>query len=134
MNTKTFSLNGISTYGRLVDIYDGDTVKIIIKLFNEYFKFTCRLIKINAPEIKDNHDIAIISRNRIFSLLTKSEIDKNSTQKDIQKFLDENTTIIFLKCFEFDKYGRVLVDVFTSDNKSISDILLDEKLVNKYIT
>jgi endonuclease YncB( thermonuclease family) len=44
--------------------------------------------------------------------------------------------IVFIKCYEFDKYGRLLADVYINYNdinsKSISEILLNENLAYKY--
>ena len=37
--TPKFSLNGVKTYGRVVDVIDGDTLAIVIPIFeNKYFK------------------------------------------------------------------------------------------------
>ena len=41
---------------------------------------------------------------------------------------------MWIECVDFDKYGRLLTNVFLNkeDDKSISDILLEEKLAYKY--
>ena len=36
--TPNFSLYGKNTLGRVVDILDGDTIKIIIPLFDSFYK------------------------------------------------------------------------------------------------
>ena len=48
-----FSLNGIKTIGKIVDVYDGDTCKIILAQSNKaLLRFNCRLKFIDTPEIK----------------------------------------------------------------------------------
>ena len=84
---ELFSLNGLKTIGKIVDIYDGDTCKIVIIHENILKKFTCRLLGIDTPEIKPslqktNREKEIIDahrcRNRLLQLLTNCKnIDLN---------------------------------------------------------
>ena len=39
-----FSLNNIKTIGKVVEIYDGDTCKIVLITNNMLYKFNCRLL------------------------------------------------------------------------------------------
>ena len=40
---------------------------------------------------------------------------------------------MYVKCHDFDKYGRLLLDLYLDkDEKSISDVLLEEKLAYVY--
>ena len=61
---------------------------------------------------------------------------KLETQKDIKDYLKTITCIVFVKCYRFDKYGRLLADVYIDYNsincKSISEILLSEGLAYEY--
>ena len=47
-----FGLNGIKTIGKIVDVYDGDTCKIILINDNTLMRFNCRLKFIDTPELK----------------------------------------------------------------------------------
>ena len=53
-----FSLCGVETIGKIVDIYDGDTCSIVIIVEHEQgqpdvlYKYKCRLMGIDTPEIK----------------------------------------------------------------------------------
>ena len=38
IKTPRFSLNNLKTYGRLVDIIDGDSLSIILPIYDNYFK------------------------------------------------------------------------------------------------
>jgi endonuclease YncB( thermonuclease family) len=145
ISTPHFSLNGINTYGRLVDIYDGDTVKIVLSTFKDtFFKFDVRLNGIDTCEIKSH-----ISENKIKGLKAKKRVcdmveeiygnyvnAKLDTGTEIKDYLKSIVCIVFVKCYNFDKYGRLLADVYIDYNsvtrKSISEILLSEKLAYPY--
>ena len=140
-DTPFFSLSGKECWGRVVQIYDGDTMKIVIKLFDGYYKFNCRLNGIDTCEIKskepENKLKAIKARNRVLQLVNKHEpiqLDKAFTKKELDAYLDKHVCLVWMKCCEFDKYGRLLVHVYENDKspQSISDILLAEKLAYTY--
>ena len=147
ISTPYFSLQGVNTYGRLVDIYDGDTVKIILPVMDKFLKFDVRLNGIDTCEIKspniENKNNALKARNRICNIIQEKwgnyENSKLETQKDIKEYLKNITCIVFVKCYRFDKYGRLLADVYFNydistifKDKSISEILLNEKLAYVY--
>lgn len=139
-STPYFKLNGLNTYGRLVDIHDGDTCKIVLPVMGSYYKFNIRLNGIDTCEISSHHqenkNKALQARNKICSLIQEKwgQIDYSlETQKEIKEYLKSITCIVYVKCYDFDKYGRLLADIYIDDNqKSLSEILLDEKLAYSY--
>lgn len=140
ISTPYFKLNGLNTYGRLVDIHDGDTCKIILPIFGTYYKFNVRLNGIDTCEITshniENKNKALKARTKICSLIQEKWGHSDcpiETQKEIKEYLKSITCIVYVKCYDFDKYGRLLADVYIDDNqKSLSEILLDEKLAYSY--
>ena len=46
--------------------------------------------------------------------------------------LNENVFVVYLKCLDFDKYGRLLAEIYTHSDVSFSQHLLDNKLAYKY--
>lgn len=127
-NTPLFSLNGIKTYGRVVSILDGDTIKVIIPLLNNYYKFNVRLNGIDTYEIKGkNKDLGLQGRNRLVELITSIKINSEYKKSQIEKLLNDEVYLIWLECLEFDKYGRLLSNIFV-DEKNLSDCLIEEKL------
>jgi endonuclease YncB( thermonuclease family) len=150
-NTEQFSLNGISTFCRVVDILDGDTITCIIPILNNFYKFTIRLYGIDTCEIKsknlDIHNKGLDAKNKIISLLCKSnnvdEFDSKLTKKEMKDFLSNNFIIAYISCKEFDKFGRTLANVYLYDKTKdidaiikkencISYILIQEKLAYPY--
>lgn len=134
-STPSLSINGLKCYGRLIDVYDGDTVKVILPTFNSYYKFTIRLNGIDTCEIKSKdkilQDNGIKARDRVLELLTNN---KKDTKKDIKNLLESEVFLIWVECFNNDKYGRILANIYKDKNekKSISEILLEEKLAYSY--
>lgn len=132
-NTPYFSLDGVQMYVRVCSIYDGDTLTVVMYIHGDFYKFKCRLMGIDTCEIKSKNDenkvLAEHARQRLIELITGKKIQNN-----IDRFLNDNICVIWLQCFHFDKYGRVLVNCFTSPNitKSFNQILVDEHLAYLY--
>jgi endonuclease YncB( thermonuclease family) len=131
-NTPSFSLQNLECYCRVVKIHDGDTFTIILPVFNSFYRFSVRLVDIDTCEIKSNNPtckmIATNARKRLFELVTKQTSDLNDS------FLSDNVNLVYIKCKDFDKYGRLLGDVYKTDedDKSFSEILMEEKLAYFY--
>ena len=134
-STPELSINGLKTYGRLIDVYDGDTVKVILPTFGSYYKFTIRLNDIDTCEIRSKDKVlqnnGIKARDRLFELVTNSKVN---TKNDIKKTLESDVYLVWVDCCNKDKYGRVLANIYKDKDttKSFSEILLEEKLAYKY--
>lgn len=94
------------TYGKVIKVYDGDTITIATQLYNgslvpkkDMYKFNVRLNGIDTPEIKTSnvaeHALAIIARDALSTLI----IGK----------------VIRLENISYDKYGRLLCKAFLKD-------------------
>ena len=49
---KRFSLENQRKIGKCVDVYDGDTIQVVFQMQSELFRWTCRLVGIDTPEIR----------------------------------------------------------------------------------
>lgn len=94
------------TYGKVIKVYDGDTITIATQLYNgslvpkkDMYKFSVRMIGIDTPEIKSSNvaeqERAIIARDALSTLI----IGK----------------VVRLENISYDKYGRLLCKVFLKD-------------------
>jgi len=134
-STPELSFNGLKSYGRLIDIYDGDTIKVILPIFDSYYKFTIRLNGIDTCEIRSKdkvlQDNALKARDRLFELLTNNKVN---TKNDIKNILESDVHLVWVECCNKDKYGRILANIYKNKDteKSVSEILLEEKLAYKY--
>lgn len=140
-NTKQFSLNGQNCFVRIVDVKDGDTVVAVIPCFGEFYRFNVRLSGIDTQEMKSEDPIkkqkAIQARNRVLQLLktnTKINIDREYTRKEVKDICAEEACIVWMKCYGFDKYGRLLADIYDNehDRFSFSECLIHEGLAYSY--
>lgn len=138
---ELFSLNNQTFLGKIVEIYDGDTCKIVLIINNNLEKFNCRLLGLDTPEMKPplnkiNRDIEILNahkcRNRLLQLATSCEchIDSIIKKPQIKTLLKLNKKILTIKCHDFDKYGRLLVELI--DNENINKLLIDEGYAKSY--
>lgn len=118
-----FSLNGEYLLGKCVDVYDGDTVKIVMPLMidgeitNKLFRWNCRINRVDTPEIRT----------------------KNIKEKDYGKLVRDNlrnkilNRMVYVKCLDFDKYGRLLTEIYINEDYNYSNINKDnceDKLLN----
>ena len=114
-----FTFEGRKCEGKVVSVYDGDTVKIVIPLTDKepdrLYRWNCRLINVDTPEIR--------TRNK-----KEKEFGKQVRDFLKEKILDKVVTV---SCLDFDKYGRLLVELFIND-ESINNWLIDKGYAKKY--
>jgi endonuclease YncB( thermonuclease family) len=110
----TFPIEG----GRVIKVYDGDTITIASKLpFKEspLYRLSVRLNGIDTPEIKgkdeDEKTAAKMTRDALSSLI----FNKYVTLKNIQS----------------EKYGRILADVYLGE-LHLNEWLIKEKYAVRY--
>ena len=132
-----FSLEGLNTWCRVIDIYDGDTITVVIPLMTAMYKFHIRLYGLDTPEMKSSSEQqkanAILARNRLIELCTNVATNLKS-RKEVQQFLSKNIYLIWINAYKMDKFGRVLANVYKSpeDTVSFSKTLINEKLGYEY--
>ena len=144
-NTPYFSLEKTHCFARVVDVYDGDTVKLIMPLPQSnppmFFKFNCRLTGIDTSEMKskqaENKERAVAARNLLITLCNKQvepPIGTMVNKKSIKKFFNDNVCLVFVHCGAFDKYGRLLVDLYADPDSpnSFTDVLITNNMGYAY--
>ena len=113
------------TYGKVIKVYDGDTITMGVYENKKYLKYSIRLAGIDAPELRTPHEIekkaGYFVRDRL-------------REKIMDRFLE-------IEVHGLDKYGRVLGDLYLpssswgccgSSRISIKDWLLHHKYVIPY--
>jgi endonuclease YncB( thermonuclease family) len=105
---QPFSLAGLEKWAEVVDVYDGDTMKVIMKYRGGIDRWVVRLNGYDSPEMKP-----LLSDPNRNEIIEKAIIAKNAL---INKIGDKP---VLLKITNFDKYGRLLADVFV-DNENIN--------------
>ena len=97
---------------RVISVYDGDTITAVLDLgMSLTRKVSCRLAGIDTPEIRTKvageKEAAYAARDRVRGLVLDKEVTIQSIAKP-------------------DKYGRLLVKVWTEDGLCINDLLIEE--------
>lgn len=134
-NVPLFSLEGNTYDAKVVDVYDGDTCTVVIKLYGKFRKFKVRCKGYDTPEMKpplnsDNRDEIIKNaykaKNYFISRVTNFKIIDNIkySKEEYKEIFEENSKIIKLECFGWDKYGRLLANIYES-NKNINQEMID---------
>jgi endonuclease YncB( thermonuclease family) len=136
IRTPEFTLRGLNTMGRLVDIIDGDSVSIVLPVFNSFYKYNIRLSGIDTCEMRSKNEkcrnLAIKARDTLLGLVTGvGEKTHLETRSEIHEILDKDMVIVYVECLDFDKYGRLLANVFF-DKINLSEYLLQHKLAYSY--
>ena len=139
--TPHFSLNGQKLWGRVVSLYDGDTLTIALNVFTGVYKFSVRMNGIDTCEMKSkcdkNKELAKSARSRLLSLITEKDISETSTWNDrrkINNILNKGMYFVWVECLDFDKYGRLLANIYKDEisTENFSQILIKEKLAYQY--
>ena len=145
-DTSEYSLNGINMYGKVVNVYDGDTVNIVFKVNNTLIKYNCRLSGIDSPELcpknikdpkKKEQEIkcATDTRNYLINRVSGQKIEGIVSKNDIKELCGRAQKLVWVKCYDFDKYGRLLVEIFENNNTdtiSINQEMINNKMVIAY--
>ncbi len=118
-DVELFSLDGQTVEAKVVNVYDGDTCKIVIRMGGELVKFNCRMNGYDSPEMRppknqanrdDEIKAAKVAKARLIDLVMKDD------------------QLIIAKCCKFDKYGRLLVDIYEGGrvNRNVNQLMIDE--------
>ena len=116
-NVPQFSLEGLETEAKIYSVYDGDTVKAIFPLHDKLYKWNCRLTGVDTPELR-----------------TRCKIEKQFGYK-VRDLLREKilNNVVKIKCGDFDKYGRLLVEIYCNeDNCNVNKWLVDNNYAFSY--
>jgi endonuclease YncB( thermonuclease family) len=136
-----FTLNGQAMYGRLVSMYDGDTVTLALPIFGTVYKFNMRLSGIDTPEMKSKlpevRIQAIRARNRLLQLAGLNiGLDDDMKKKDIVAMLESANYLVWVVCGEQEKYGRTLCKLYKDNmagaGESFAETLIREKYAYAY--
>lgn len=102
----------------VTSVYDGDSLRAVLDMgLSVRMKASCRLYGIDTPEL----------RSRVSG-------EKEAAQKarDFVKGLVMGQVVVIESIEKPDKYGRLLVRVWTQDGVCVNDRLLEEGMARPY--
>ena len=100
-NTKEYTLEGLNKIGKVIKVYDGDTLWVAINIHHNIYKFKVRMLGYDSPEMKPR----LNTPNR------EQEIQAAKKAKEYieELVLNKNVLVEFSK---YDKYGRPLCKLY----------------------
>ena len=132
-HTPDFSetFRGLRTWARLVDCQNGDICKIIFapdasRPFT-MFKFTVRMAGIVPNEVT-----SVRARNRMLQLsgVPHPDLNRMLTRSQVVAELAVVARMVYMVCFEMDKYGRLVVELSPGPNqRAFNQNLISEGFV-----
>lgn len=111
---EAFTLEGVKIPGKVVKVYDGDTVHIVFPVFGKMYKWNCRISRIDTPELRTKNE-----KEKKYGYMVKDILLKRILNK-----------VVNVECGDFDKYGRLLVEI--NDGENISDWLISNRYAFEY--
>ena len=117
--TTLFTLNERLVKGKCVEVYDGDTIKLVLNIpfdQDKLYKWNCRINRVDTPELRTKN-----KKEKEFGYQVRDKLK----EKIYNKILD-------VKCLEFDKYGRLLVELYSEDQECINDWLIKNNYAYEY--
>jgi len=121
-NTPLFSLKGKEGWVRLVDIYDGDTITIVLVVGGEVRRLQVRLAGIDTCEMRsksmETRQLAIDAKASLLRFLTGLVLQ--SDDGSLRSRLNDGVYLVYCVFLEQDKYGRTLANVYADDKKDLS--------------
>lgn len=132
-----FSLSGKITSAKVVSCYDGDTFQAVLHLGKDLWKFQCRMSGYDSPEMRpplNTQNRLVVIENAVkakHALLSQVidtvDIHATYTNKQLDACVAQNKKLIQIHCKEFDKYGRLLVDVLLPNGSTVNTWMVENK-------
>ena len=114
--TPKFSLKNTFKICKIVDVYDGDTVRGVFENNGKYNKWTIRMYGYDSPEMRPSKKLENRDEIKAKAIISRDYLRSKILNKTI-----------FLHCLNFDKYGRVLANIYLEElgEKSVNDHMVE---------
>jgi endonuclease YncB( thermonuclease family) len=123
-NTPTFSLDGHACWARVVDVYDGDSLTLILPFKGDAYKVTCRLAGLDTAELTSKRlkEQAKLARAKLVALVTRDQISLEEAlatprRKALRAKLHQRCYTVWAHFLQFDRYGRPLVRLYLEEEE-----------------
>lgn len=152
-SVQPLSIKGMIS-ARVVDVYDGDTITVIVPVWiasekqqqesRKMSRVNVRIAGIDTAEMRggstEDREMAIAARDALINLIMSSNghenrsIENFACRKNRRAMFERDVCLVRLDASGFDKYGRVLARVLSwSVNDDFGNILLTRGLARKYM-
>ena len=119
--TDDFSFKGMRFLAKVVDFYDGDTVRVVFRFQGGLIQYRVRMAGYDSPEMKPpkakpNRDAEIAAAHAARAAL-------------IAKVAND---LVYIECGPFDKYGRLLVTMYKRNGTKNGESLNEWMVANRH--
>tara|TARA_Y100000591_G_C21674300_1_gene614602 strand:+ start:219 stop:653 length:435 start_codon:yes stop_codon:yes gene_type:complete len=117
--TPIFSLEGTKHLCKVVNVYDGDTCKVVFPFADKMCRWNVRLTGYDTPEMRPPRN----QENR-----EEEKKAAYAARNFLRSKVMNDDQLVYIKCGEFDKYGRLLGTLYLRENdeNSINDLMIQE--------
>lgn len=102
--------------GKVLQVYDGDTLWIALPLGQEVYRYRARMYGYNAPELKPHLDVEGREHEIELAICAK---------KHLQELV--GSALLDVECLGTEKYGRLLVKLYDAQGECINDQMIQAK-------
>ena len=117
---KDFTFDGQNFDAKVIDVYDGDTIRIIFRLDGKLVQFVARMAGYDSPEMKPLKSNPNRDAEKAAAIIAKNALSGRIINKVVQVY-----------CGTFDKYRRILVTIFIN-GENINEWMLKNKFGYPY--
>lgn len=115
-NVPWLTLDGVTCQCKIVDVYDADTVTLIVPFNGKLYKVKCRLLGIDSAEKRTKN-------------MDEKKVSLEATQWLSEMIKDK---VIWVKCCDWGKYGgRMLGTLYMSKEDLDADRSINSMIVEK---
>ena len=116
-NCPEFNFAGQIKECKVVDVYDGDTCKVVFAMGAGFYKFAVRMLGYNTHEMKQKKDDPNAATNKASAVAARDYLRNLVLGRRV-----------FIQCQEQDKYGRILgrlyLDYSLTPQVCVNDMML----------
>jgi endonuclease YncB( thermonuclease family) len=121
-----FTFKGKTFIAKPCHFYDGDTFDSIFESNGQIIRYRCRCEGYDCAEIKP-HVADKTNKEEVEAAAKEKKLAQAARLRFIQLVTAHPSGLCMIKCGEFDKYGRLLVQVFNGiDTESVNSIMIKE--------
>lgn len=104
-----FSFEGMGFLAKIVDLYDGDTVRIAFRFDGRIVQWRARMAGYDSPEMKPPKNSPTREAEKAAALAAREALAAKVGEG-----------LVVAECGAFDKYGRILLTIFLDSGENVN--------------
>jgi len=125
-NTPLYRFDNKKFYCKVIDVYDGDTITIAVKLNRKIYQYKVRMYGYDSPEMKPRLNIP--NRNEIIQKAHKAK-------EVLSEVILNKIVVVEIQKKTWDKYGRLLGVIYISIRRGLTmksyNLNVNEYMIDK---